>query len=376
MGFFSELFGLSGGNLQLKIGSREKIPDTDFYVKKIFAKGQILFSSDYGSHASYRLLLQDSESEQFIISNAEFFQISSQNPTYMMEEDLGYVNGGAYWTDWVQLGVIPDSDVLASPYKGNRDINVLLHVVDTNGNIVGGAKEQIKINFTEYGYAELNKDRLNTQKAAIKLACIIAGSDGNLQKSELKIIKDFAKETVDFAIDEDKNQIKKGLNSAIDSGIKQGKKIAKSTTKRVNTTAITKKVKEIASDRDKKELLDLCLKVMAGDGAADINELKILEKIATEIGIDYNDYQNEKDKFMIGLDVLSNSDDSSDIGAMEKMMGIKSDWSVKRKLDHLKKEFRKWNSRSGSLGDKKKEQNVQKMLDVIAKLRQHYKNKN
>ena len=375
MGFFSSLLGLDGGSLRLKVGNREKIEDSALYCRRIFAKGKILYE-DYDSRARYLILLKDGVSGKFVITHQEYFQLNSDNPVYGIQEDLGYVTGTSYWSDWAAVGVIPDEEYLVSPYKGNRNIEVLFQVLNSNGDFLNGAKEEIKMTFTEYGYAELNEDRLNVQRAAIKLAAVIAGSDGKIQRSELKIIKDFAKETVDFAGDEDKDTIKKGLDSALKSGISQAEKIAASVTKRVNTTRITKKVKEIASDRDKKELLNLCLKVMAGDGTADTNELRVLEKIATEIGVDYDKYQNEKDKFMIGLDILSDVKDDSDIISMEKIMSIKSDWSIEQKLDHLKKEFRKWNSRSGSLGDKKKEQNAQKMLDVIAKLRQHYQNKN
>jgi len=376
MGFLSNLFGTDNRDLKIRIGPKEE--SEGLYLRKIYAKGKFLMGEYGGSKIKTEINLRDLESKEFIYTHEPYFQgLGSGNMIFHIEEDLGYLEATQYLPKFALFGMIPDEKYLIFPYKGDRSIEVVFQIRNSDGELLNLAIEEINMKAEEYGYKELNKDRLNTQKIAIQLAAAVAASDGNIQRSELKIIKEFAKEVIDITGDEHKEKVKKELNNAIEKGISQAKKIASSTLKRVNTALLTKKVKAIGSDRCKEELLNLCLKVMAGDGTADTNELKVLEKIATEIGVDYSEYQNEKDKFMIGLDVLSNVKDDSDITSMEKTIGIKSNWDVQQKLDHLKKEFRKWNSRSGSLGDKKKEKNVQKMLDIIATLRQHYKkNKN
>ena len=201
MGFFSSLFGIEDHKFTIRVGNRQKDTDSDIYFRRISVKGQFLLQEYGGSSAKVIIRLTDLETDDPIITHFPSFQASSDNPVFHIEQDLGYIEAGQYLPKFTPMGMIPDEQFLIGPYKGNRDVKVVFVVSDYSGNVINVATEEIKINFTESGYSELDKDRLNTHKAAIKLACIIAGSDGNLQKSELKIIKDFAKETIEFALD-------------------------------------------------------------------------------------------------------------------------------------------------------------------------------
>ena len=80
-----------------------------------------------------------------------------------------------------------------------------------------------------------------------------------------------------------------------------------------------------------------------------------------------------RDKRMIGLKSISGKEDLSDIIKIERTLGIKSDWTKTEKINHCKKEFRKWNGRLGSLKEKQKQKNAQKILDMIGILLKNLK---
>lgn len=377
MGFLSSLFG-GGSSLSVRC-ENGKAGEIDGI--NVLLKGN-LYPTYYTNvpsrcKASFCTSISDMDSDEPILSKIEDLKVAPNVPIYqhfvpggVLEKDMGF------YEKWIDIGFIPDESYLISPYKGTRNVEILVQCLTSDHIILSQASTKKMMYFDEVGYLELDEERLTIQKSAIKLAADIAYSDGKLDKKEGNIIKEFAKEKIEFSLDKHKTKVKRALNGAIETGFSQAKN------RKTNRLLLTSKIKDVSNIGAKEDLLNLCLDVMAGDGVADENELRILEEIATNIGYNYKEYISQRDKRMISLDTLSAStnvpnDDSSSssILSMERTMGIKSDWTIEEKQKHLKKEFRKWNARRGSLKDKKKEANVQKMLDMIGKLMNHYKKK-
>ena len=374
MGFFSSLFGGGLGSLSVKhragnVGKgKESIDGLDILIK-----GN-LYPTNYSNvptscRVHFSTTLKDASTDEPIHTKIHDLQMGTEDPTYYfytpgpsnpLSKDMGY-------SDWVDIGFVPSEEHLISPYQGSRSIEISVNCLSEDYIILSSASLRKTMFFDGNGYLELDEDSLEIQKAAIKLAADIAYSDGTLDRAEGNIIKKYAKQKIEISLDEFKPKIKRALNNAIETGFNQAEN------RKTNRSLLTSKVKDKSNNSSKEELLNLCLEVMAIDGVADNNELKILEEIATNIGFDYKQFMSLRDKRMIGLKNMSNEEDLSDISAMERTIGIKSDWTKTKKRNHCKKEFRKWNGRLASLKGKQEQDNAQKILDIIGILLKHYK---
>jgi hypothetical protein len=124
---------------------------------------------------------------------------------------------------------------------------------------------------------------------------------------------------------------------------------------------------EIGEKSDKYEALELCYEVMAADGVADDNELRIISSVAKDLGLDMQEVSKMRDQKILHL----NSNVASQAN-IEVMLGIEPDWTHDEIKKHLRVEFQKWNNRLNTLEEGEERDNAQLMLDRIAEARQKY----
>ena len=211
------------------------------------------------------------------------------------------------------------------------------------------------------GYLELDNERLEIQKASIKLAVSIALADGSLDQQEGNQIKKWIKGIVDSTSDTQKDNVKNILNNELKDSFKSAKKT------NISIKNVCDNIKDIGSKADKYNLIELCLDVMAADGEADKEELKQIEKISKLIGIDYNEISKMKDQRLIKLDPSTASAEG-----LEEKLGIDPSWNKAKIKKHIISLYGKWNGRLNSLPEGVERENAQKMLDLIAEARKKY----
>ena len=115
------------------------------------------------------------------------------------------------------------------------------------------------------------------------------------------------------------------------------------------------------------EAVELCLEVMAADGVAEESELHLARKIADALDLDFDSLQTVLDSKLIEL-----SSGSLDTASPEAIVGIEEDWDKEQILEHLRKEYSKWNARLNVLEDGAERENAQRMLNLIAEIRKSY----
>ena len=281
-----------------------------------------------------------------------------------------------YWPNWTQMtSLFPDS--LIGPYSGIRTITLGCYVwpewyvpecengtyeldVDfTSGR--GYFNYYYDLNFPNIGYLEIDESRLEIQKSAVKLAMSIAMADGSLDASEGNVIKAWMTQVVDSAEDTQRDKVKRALNSTLKMSYNE------SSTKKIDIEDVCAGIADKGSKADKFSLLELCLDVMAADGKADKEELNQINRIASLIGIDYEEVRKMKDQRIIKLDpnAASNAD-------LEETVGIDTTWDNETIRKHIISEYSKWNGRLTTLPEGPQRENAQKMLDKIAEARRKY----
>ena len=107
---------------------------------------------------------------------------------------------------------------------------------------------------------------------------------------------------------------------------------------------------------------------MSADGVAEKSELEVLNRIAKELKLNEKMIDKIKDKSLLKLDSSKTTSTSN----IETILGIKTSWSKQKINEHLKNEFKKWNSRYQNLSEGKERDNAQFMLDYIADARKKY----
>ncbi len=379
--FFRAVF--SGGNSagyantnisapELKIQKAPNFEEDKMYKFKL--KGFFPFRSD-GNYNYVVSIFDATEGSDNLAPIFSYIPEISEPTTlaYQMVFPDVYIPAFGGYDEFVDLGRIP-IEFLSPPKKGKKKLLVLLRVfpsyVDADiefgfggMNSVYEVSTEFNYTFTNPGYMETleNQDKIVT--ASIELALAMAHSDGNLDKTEIKVIKEWIKdkskkynpETEKFALDSELKKIyEDSFNEAIEE-IKEGN---------LSTSQILSSFVEIADEKSKHDVVELCYKVLTADGNMDDEEKNLIKIISDELGIKHEDLENLKDQSVLSLSI-SDKDHSSD--EINDLLGISDSMSKGQKIEKLRGDFNKWNSRLNVISDQNEKRNAQEMIDLISK---------
>ena len=342
-------------------------------VKEIQGKG--LFPLTRSARIGFITSVFDKTSGEYepVISALDGFQ-ESNNVIYQNRIEVGNISPSQGLISWVRLGIVLP-EILQPPYGGRREMVAILRMVDLDNipDITHGFHEPdhpgllwqkaLPFNFTcsEKGYREAAEHREESMALALKIGVAVAMADGSLDNSEGNVLKGWVLRMIEPHAEGKKESLKKLYNQAMKDAyaeIKSGNLILSSLTQRLN---------EIGEITTKYEVIELCFSVMAADGVADAEEIKIIRKVAEALDLNLDEIEKMRDKAIIGLNANVSSHAS-----IEDLLGIESNWNNTQIKQHLRKEFQKWNNRLNALPESEERANAQRMLDIIAEARKKY----
>lgn len=289
--------------------------------------------------------------------------------------NVGIISPGSYLTDWVSLFPIV-MEALEFPFKGQRDIAVVSHLLPTDappvyryGFQIGDegivlAKSEIVIDWhtLEEGYVELSQNREKAQELIVQLGFYIAASDRHLDPDEAMVIKNWGKSKLTHSNPQNRENRKKRLNEVINRAYKLA------SSQSLDLSRIVNELNEVASDRDKYEAIELCLDVMSADGIAEPAELKELDRLALLLKVDRGKFRALQDRRLTQVRKTDFKEDN-----LDRLVGITEDMDIGKIKKHLTAEYRKWNSRSSS-SDPKIREKAKEMLLLIGRARNFHLN--
>lgn len=345
--------------------------DTGLLIKKIMFRGRL--PNTQPMNLAFSLSAFDiTDKFQPVISLID--AASEENTScFGLFKEIGVVDNGTSITDWVQIGlIIPD--LVQPAFSGEREIDIHVRLINTNDppNIIGGLileEEKILLgfnksfshNFEEKGYEEAAKDREEAQSISLKIGIAVAMADGSLDDAEGQTLKDWIiKETSSYSEDRQK-ELKSSYNNALKSGFAAAEKGM------LSLSDLTSRLSEIGDKKTKYDAVELCLDVMAADGAADPEELKIIDNVAQALNLDLDEVAKMREQVTLDLSV-----ELTDEAGMEALFGIQEGWSNEEKRKQIRLEFQKWSNRLNSLPEGEEREAAQNMLDNIAVLREKY----
>ena len=342
-------------------------------IKDIQGKG--LFPLSHTKNIGFMISVFDETDGELepVIAAIETFQ-EDDSVVYQHSTAIGKIEPNQGFIDWVRLGVVIP-DILEPPYSGRRKIKVIVRMVDMDKmpdishgfhqeNDPGLLWQQSLMfihRFSDKGYKEASEHRDEATGLSLKIGMAVALSDGTLDNSEGEVLKHWVLKQIAPFDDEKKTILKKAYNEAMKesyAAAQNGELILSDLTSRLN---------EIGEKNSKYETIELCYEVMAADGVADENEIKIIKKIAEALDLDMNEVESMRDQKIIGLN--SNLSEHAEI---EVILGIENDWTDDQIKKHLRLEFQKWNNRLNTLSEGEDRENAQLMLERISEARKKY----
>lgn len=347
--------------------------DTDLVVKKIMYRGKIPVprSMSVGYSVSAFDATNGTDDLGIIIGMLDHQQ-EPESVCFGILEELGTIDVGDSFTDWVQLGGIAP-DFIQGPKSGNRKITLLIRFFNADdppninlgyhdgGELILAETLEFNHEFTEKGYEETTRDREESQALSLKIGVAVAMADGTLDDSEGEVLKSWIVKEVSAFSDEKSERLKKLFNEALKEGFAQ----AQSGT--LALSPLVDRLSEIGEKKTKYDAIALAFDVMAADGVADSEEMMVIRNVARSLDLDMDEI--EKMRETVTLDLSVNL--TSDVG-LESLVGIDDGWSDDQKKRHLRTEFQKWSNRLNSLSEVEERESAQRMLDNIASLRKKY----
>ena len=267
----------------------ETLENTDLLVKRVMYRGKIPVnrSMNVGINISAFDATDGDEKLHLIFALMEQQQ-EEDNICFSVLKELGAVNVGDTFTDWIELGVISPS-FIQPPKSGQRKIKLVFRLFNSDdpptvrfgysdgGELIFAKALEFDHVFTEKGYEEAAKDREEAQALSLKIGVAVAMADGNLDDSEGEILKLILKQVESFS-EEKSKKLKKIFNETL----KEGYALAQS-----GNLALSPLVDRMSEIGDETKYDDRsCIDVMAADGIADPEEMSVIRNVAKSLDLD------------------------------------------------------------------------------------------
>ena len=342
-------------------------------VKEIVGKGLLPVVQNKNVAIVISVFDKSSGELEPVISALDIFQ-EADSAVYQHITEMGQIQPDQGFIKWARLGVVIP-DILEPPYSGNRNILVIVRMIDLDNppviehgfhqtddtGIIWQKSLSFEYDFNDKGYKEASEHRDEAVAISLKIGMAVAMADGDLDDSEGEVLKNWIIKSIAPFSNEKQTYLKELYNNAM----RESYNDAESGT--LSLSDLTQRLNEIGEKTTKYETIELCFEVMAADGVADENELKIINKIADALNLDIDEINKMRDGKIVGLDTTAT--DHADI---EVILGISPEWSNEQIKKHLRIEFQKWNNRLNTLSEGVERENAQLMLNKISDARKKY----
>jgi len=282
-------------------------------------------------------------------------------PIFCYSADLGRLpRPVTTLSDWMSIAQLR-VDWLMFARKGTRNLQFNTSVLSRDsGQELAYGKCTFAYENPDFGYIDLEENVRRTKTLAVVLAFAVSAADDKLYDCEVELIKDWARANIGGAQASDKarRKLEKALNETI-AFFRDGKQL--------DTYEICKEVVEIAPLAERYDILDLCLYVAQANGSVSAEELDVLKDLANWLEVDTNRFREMMAKILpVSM---------CEVKDAEVILGVTSDMSGEKALEHLNKEYIKWNSRVTNSNPEIQSQ-ADQMLKLIAEARSRYAERN
>ena len=277
-------------------------------VKAIEVKGH--FPVNTTRHVAFVTSIFDETSGELepVLSPIEMYQ-EPDSTVYQHSIKIGQEvlpkQGFGHWTRAARI--IPN--ILQPPIGGARRLFAIIRLVDIDDmpvirhgshdpddtGILWQAVLKFEFTFAEKGYEEAAEHRDRARALSVKIGMAVAMADGTLDNTEVETLKEWILKSISPYADEKREHLKVLYNGAI----KDAHSLAKNG--ELNLSELTRELNEIAEQATRYETIELCFDVMAADSVVDTEELKVINRVADALDLDFDEIEKMRDQVIINL---------------------------------------------------------------------------
>jgi tellurite resistance protein len=279
------------------------------------------------------------------------------SPVFCYNTDLGRIPcTETTLSEWIAIAQI-HINWLMFPRKGKRNLQFTVSILSSaSGEELACGKCTFSYENPEFGYIDLQKNVQRARMLAVPLGFAVSAADNRLYICEVELIKEWARGNIDVSRAPDKARRK--LEKALDKTI-----VFFRSGNRLDTYKICKEIVDIAPIGERYDILDFCLRVAQANGAAAVEEVTVLKKLAGWLEVDMNRFRTMMEK------VLPVS--MHEVEDIEAILGVTPDMGKEKTRQQLNREYRKWNARVTNC-DPEIQIQADHMLKFIAEARSKY----
>lgn len=357
------LNSLPSSPLQFRCRFEDKrIPGIQTPLKMlVFEVNNLVIEGDGNPITMYIRMVDNTDgTERSVLCGIEELQ-APNSLSFLVNQELPHLAFGMIWSidSFTSVFSFP-TELLLFPWSGQRNITASIEIC-RSGKVLKKAHSAFILTTSQEGYVEGLANRERAEELGIYLAMHLASADGNIDKQEADVVKDWVKLILSEVASDDHDRRRDRLNEVISDAFQKAK------TTSLDLDYITGELEEKASMPIKYELIELCMDVMKADGVADPSEMRELKRVANMIGLEEGRYSALLDKRLADVETI----DVSNTESLASILGITSSMSKEEIRKHLTKEYRKWKSRV-SHDDEEIRNRATKMIEHIAEARKQY----
>lgn len=269
--------------------------------------------------------------------------------------------------DWMRLGVLP-FDCLVFSKRGLMEIECVASFFSEDcDNTIARASSTFKHTNTVLGYIDGAESKLESQIAAVKMAVLISGCDGDHGAVEGVVIKEWInKQLLETAEGAGRDALKTRLNGAIRTvfAVKEAGEI------RTMLRELCRSVVANSATPARYAVVELLMLVAKADGTAAAEELSLIEEAGRHLGLDIEKTRALRDK-ILPVTIYAKASSGFSSPNDDSLLGIDPSMSQQEKLKKLNQEYRKWNGRADNADPDIRKQ-AHEMVALIARARQRH----
>jgi tellurite resistance protein len=167
-----------------------------------------------------------------------------------------------------------------------------------NAGILWQAVLKFALTFFENGYEEAAEHRDRARELSVRIGMAVAMADGTLDKREGDTLEEWILKSISPYADEKRQHLKALYSGAM----KEAHSLAENGDLKLGE--LTGELNEISEQATKYETVELCFKVLAADGVVHPEELKVINKVADALDLDFGQIEKMRDQTIINLGAI------------------------------------------------------------------------
>jgi tellurite resistance protein len=268
------------------------------------------------------------------------------------------------WSTWSSMKFPIFPEMIRTARSGERQLLSIVDLVAVTKSgleVLWEGSLTTAVTVQNVGYEEFDERQKIDDGLIIRLGVAVAASAGEIESSELHVIRHAMENRVSYMddADDDKHSRLEEMDAVLQ------RSIGDSQAGSLDIGATISRFVAEGTHEARVEAVELALAVMKADGSIDSDEMVVVKRLADQLDVDPGWFAETRDKAVSGMNVQAES-----ASAYGLLLGIDATADPETIRRQLAEQYDRWSSRAVSISDPEKRREAEDMLELVAKARQ------